>query len=105
MTSKIDYSKYEDMTLRQLIISLENENKKANKLVQNFQTKIAQSQELTSFLQSKISEVAKNLKSDFVPIEKVRGEYESFKKTLSPEKIAEIRDIKTAEMNAKYDDE
>ncbi len=101
----INYAKYEDMTLRQLVISLERENEKANKLMKNFQTKIAQSQELTSFLQSKISEMAKNLKSDFVPIEKVRGEYESFKKTLSQEQIAEIRAIKTAQINAKYDDE
>ena len=101
----INYAKYEDMTLRQLVISLERENEKANKLMKNFQTKIAQSQELTSFLQSKISEMAKNLKIDFVPIEKVRGEYESFKKTLSQEQIAEIRAIKTAQINAKYDDE
>lgn len=101
----INYAKYEDMTLRQLVISLERENEKVNKLMKNFQTKIAQSQELTSFLQSKISEMAKNLKSDFVPIEKVSGEYESFKKTLSQEQIAEIRAIKTAQINAKYDDE
>lgn len=101
----INYAKYEDMTLRQLVISLERENEKANKLMKNFQTKIAQSQELTSFLQSKISEMAKNLKSDFVPTEKVRGEYESFKKTLSQEQIAEIRAIKTAQINTKYDDE
>ncbi len=101
----INYAKYEDMTLSQLVISLERENEKANKLMKNFQTKIAQSQELTSFLQSKISEMAKNLKSDFVPIEKVSGEYESFKKTLSQEQIAEIRAIKTAQINAKYDDE
>lgn len=101
----INYAKYEDMTLRQLVISLERENEKANKLMKNFQTKIAQSQELTSFLQSKISEMAKNLKSNFVPIEKVRVEYESFKKTLSQEQIAEIRAIKTAQINTKYDDE
>ncbi len=99
----IDYTKYENMSKRQIFNSLENAERRVMKLTQSFQSKLDLENELINFLKSKLSEAL--TKSDFVPIDKVRAEFEAHKKTLSPEKIAEIRAIKTAEMNAKYDDE
>lgn len=101
----INYEKYENMSKRQIFNSLENAERRVKKLTQDFYSKLDLENQRIDFLKSKLNEALRKPKSDFVPIEKVRGEYESFKKTLSPEKIAEIRDIKTAEMNAKYDDE
>lgn len=113
----INYAKYENKTTRQLSVLLDNAEKRLHKeieLVEYLRSKILESVKPTKYnfvpyTQSEAYKIGlkreKNLKSDFVPIEKVRGEYESFKKTLSQEQIAEIRAIKTAQINAKYDDE
>ena len=99
----IDYKKYENMSQRQMFNSLASAQKRVEKLTQNFCAKIDQENQLIDFLKSKMSETLQ--KMDTVTFDSVKAEYESFKKTLSPEKIAQIRAIKTAEMNAQYHDE
>lgn len=98
----IDYSKYEDMTKRQIVISLENAEKRRNKL----HSKVQHEDKLIQFLKAKMNEALKEKKYDFISLEEsgLRELYEETKKNFTEQELQEIENEMMAEIR-KYDDE
>lgn len=101
MTATIDYLKYEDMTKRQIAISIENAEKK----IEKYYSKIKYESELIEFLKVKMNEALKQKKYNFVSLNKsgLRELYEKTKEDFTQQELQEIENQKNMEIR-EYDE-
>ena len=103
MTASVDYAKYTNMNIKQLVNSLESAKKKKQK----FEAQISSTDNLIKFLTQKIKDSLKAPKYEFVSLEE-SGLIELAKeveKQFSPQELAQLRQELDEEINRDYGDE
>lgn len=96
----IDYAKYTDMNIKQLVNSLESAKKQKLK----FQAQVKSADKLIDFLTAKIKDSLKTPKYDFVPYEKsgLPELAREVRKQFSPQELAQLRQELDDEINRDY---
>lgn len=103
MTASVDYAKYTNMNIKQLVNSLESAKKKKLK----FEAQVSNTDNLIEFLTQKIKDSLKAPKYEFVPYEKsgLPELAEKVRKQFTPQELAQLRQELDEEINRDYGDE
>lgn len=89
----INYEKYQNMTKRQIAVSLENAEKRMQILQEKYRTKMEEQTKLIKFLKAKMTKALKETKLNFIPY----TESEAYKigreieKSMTPEEREELK--------------
>ncbi|MGX2983055.1 hypothetical protein [Helicobacter sp. 23-1045] len=104
--ASINYEKYARMSQKQLFNSLLNAEKKERDIMERTNQKLSDTRDLIAFLKAKIKDSFEP-KYEFVPLKETQS-YKlamEYKKTLTPQELAEIERELDEEINRDYGDE